>query len=71
MKPSEGYLKAKRQMVEAMDHRISELGKHIKVLAKADTRNNIYWEMHSRMEELESLRDYVRNTMLWNKKDGE
>jgi hypothetical protein len=71
MKPSEAHLKAKRQIVEALDRRITELGKQVKVLALADMRNNFYWEMHSRLEELETFRDYVRNHILWNLKDGE
>jgi prefoldin subunit 5 len=56
--PSEGYFLAKRQMVEAIDSRLEKLNKELE--KNKDT-----------IQEVESLRNYVRNHMLWFKGDGE
>lgn len=69
MKPSEAYLKAKHQMVEAIDFKIKT------VLAKQKERkgrgeDQIYLRYLGQVEALQDLRDYVRNVMLWKNEDG-
>ena len=50
-----GYLMAKRQMVEAIDSRLHSLNTEYLDYTGQETR------------ELEKLRDYIRNVMLWRK----
>lgn len=65
--PSDGYFSAKVQIREALDFRIKSLMKKIE-----NTRDDRYKEaLLMVLTELESVRDYVRNGMLWDKFDGD
>jgi hypothetical protein len=61
--PSEGYLLAKRQLVEAIDHKLEQL-------APYKMHVDYPWAFIVSTN-LEQLRDYVRNGMLWSKENGE
>lgn len=71
-KPSEGYLKAKRQMVEMLDRRIENYQTIISQMTERGF-NSIPERAaaFTQISELEKIRDYVRNGMLWNTDEGE
>lgn len=56
--PSKGYFLAKKEMVEAIDSRIAKLEKEPNPNKEA-------------INELNQMRNYVRNVMLWFKGNGE
>lgn len=60
MKPSDAFLLAKRQITEAIDSRLE-------VLKESSDDNK---EAIAITEELEKLRSYVKNVMLWKNRDG-
>jgi hypothetical protein len=59
-----GFLHAKRTMVQAIDNRLEILNESLVKLDESDFGNTaqIYRE---KIYELEALRNYVRNVMLW------
>lgn len=57
--PSEGYFLAKKQLQNMLDLKI----KFYESLNKDNKNTEI-------IKELESVRNYVRNSMLWNNNDG-
>lgn len=66
MKPSDAYLLAKRQMLEVIDTRMEVL---LKFKETEDFLNGV--AANAAYIQLEELRDYIRNVMLWKKRDGE
>jgi hypothetical protein len=62
-----GFLHAKRTVVSAIDHRLEILTNSLEILRKAKevTPDNDIYGYEARIDELESLRDYIRNGMLW------
>lgn len=68
-KPSDGYFLAKKQMQEALDYRISfYLNEATKAAQGGDERMESI--ARAKIAELEDVRKYVRNVMLWSKLDG-
>lgn len=67
MKASEGYLLAKRQMIEALDHRLSVYEKSLKNEEDDDHRQ----ALKVRIQEVEQFRNFIRNGMLWDTSQGE
>lgn len=65
MDAKDGYFLAKRQIVEALDVRIENLYAQIK-LSGRDSQFHLDGAV---VLELERLRDYVRNCMLWKNED--
>lgn len=57
---AEGYLLAKRQIVEAIDKRLADINSEVEVLSTEEIAMN---------DILEELRHYVRNVMLWKEEN--
>jgi hypothetical protein len=64
-KPSEGFFIAKRQMQEALDFKLGELIQKKNQLTKESNYTGLTIVL-IQIDQLESLRDYVRNGMLWD-----
>lgn len=64
---SDGYLKAKREMVANIDARILKLQHQLDNWGIGPIQGAI---TQGQIEALESLRQYVRNNMLWSRKPG-
>jgi hypothetical protein len=60
-----GFLHAKRTVVSAIDHRLEILTNSLEILRKARPTLAGLTEYEARIDELETLRDYIRNGMLW------
>lgn len=67
--PSEGYFLAKRQLADAIESRRVKLEMDQRLAGKMkDTKS--FDDIGSKLEELETVRQYVRNVMLWDTSDG-
>lgn len=66
---SSGYLLAKRQMQELLDNKVCQL-RRLARIARTEGRFTDMSGIMIEVDSLERLRDYVRNTMLWNTKHG-
>lgn len=68
-KPSQGYYFAKREMVEGIDRRIDDFKARMKIAYNdGDVHGHIFAK--ASVDALENLRNYVRNTMLWDTQKG-
>lgn len=73
MTAKDGYFKAKREMVEAIDRRVIFLNEQVKDLEASLAFGNWHREtissMKSQIHALEGIRDFVRNVMLWKNEE--
>jgi hypothetical protein len=60
-----GFLHAKRTMVSAIDVRLGTLNGSLELIKKGKPTLSELTEYTAKIEELEVLRDYIRNVMLW------
>lgn len=63
-----GFSIAKRKMVEAIDNRMEALRvQKGQIMAKETHIPNLddYRVVHAKMQELENMRNYIRNVLLW------
>lgn len=65
MNGKEGYFLAKYQLTESLAYRIEKYEKQAR-LAEAEGNVNGHIAAKSRIDELEKIRSYVRNVMLWD-----
>ena len=65
MSDKDGYFLAKRQMVEAIDSRTLLLTAQKAALAQIEENVDKHREISIRIIELETIRAYIRNVMLW------
>lgn len=71
-KPSEGYFLAKRQLQDALLYRIEQYEKKLDTLKVTSIDDaDEYDTLVEKIEELELVRNYVRNVMLWDTSEGE
>lgn len=70
-KPSEGYFAAKRQLQDALNHRLSVYDKEMKALPRDADSVELHRALRIRMQEVEQLYQFVRNGMLWDTSKGE
>lgn len=68
-KPSEGYFKAKREMQDSLDHRLGMIAYKINKCRQEDNYTGITLLLIEQ-EQLEGIRNYVRNGMLWDTENG-
>ena len=54
----DGFMQAKRQITGALESRIDVLEKRVK-------EHRLTWELRASIEELESIRNYIRNVALY------
>lgn len=69
LKKKDAYFLAKRQMVEVIDRRISKLKKdYQEVLNSPPSPDRLpkSLDLQVRMDELEKMRNYIRNVLLWD-----
>lgn len=66
-KPSEGFLLAKRRMVDSIDHRMGVLFEEQKETIK---NSNRWREINAELRAMEKMRNYVRNVLLWDTSEG-
>lgn len=66
MKASDGYFIAKRQMLDALDSRIESYKFD---LSRADYNTSM--KIIYQIKELEEIRSYVKNVLLWDTSLGE
>lgn len=66
-KPSEGFFLAKRRTVDGIDARMGKLHEEQKSLVKFSDR---WHEINSELTAMESIRNYVRNGLLWDTSEG-
>ena len=64
----QGYLQAKRQMVAAIDYRIQKYHEELVDLKRMSIPDSN--GLAARIDELEKIRSYVRNAMLWKVEDS-
>lgn len=67
--PSDGFFIAKRQMQESLDNRIGILLAKKKKLTDESNYTGLTIVL-IQIDQLESIRDYVRNGMLWDTRRG-
>jgi len=71
MDAKDGYFLAKRQMQEALDHRMAEYQDVLNKMEKTADNVDAQKIRRALIEELRELRNYVRNGMLWKNEDLE
>ncbi len=66
MNGKEGYFLAKRELGQSLAYRIEKYEQEAK---RAEAEGNVHAHIaaKSRIDELEKVRSYVRNVMLWDK----
>lgn len=66
MTGKDGYFLAKRELQKSLDYRIAKQESEAK---RAEAEENVHAHIaaKSRLDELEKIRSYVRNVMLWDK----
>lgn len=69
-KPSDGYFFAKREIVKAIDGRISKLHTQMEELDKTSENVDLHRSLKSQIRALENIRNFVRNVMLWDTSKG-
>lgn len=67
--PSDGFFIAKRQMQESLDNRLGALIAKKNLLTKESNYTGLTIVL-IQIDQLEEIRNYVRNGMLWNTEDG-
>lgn len=67
--PSDGFFIAKRQMQEALDNRLGALMVKKRKLTEESNYTGLTIVL-IQIDQLESIRDYVRNGMLWDTRNG-
>lgn len=65
--PSEGYFSAKRQLSDALEFRIKTILEKVEQTPDSEYKEALLMVL----TELESVRSFVRNGMLWDKLNGE
>ena len=73
---SDVFFKTKKMVIAAIDAQIKESKENIKTLSRPTDNDNddfhtyLIGDYQSRIDELERLRHYIRNGMLWNTTPG-
>lgn len=71
-KPSEGYFLAKREMQDSLAGRINILTEKMKALKNQQSPpQQEITSLKNEIEVLEKTRSHLRNSLLWNKENGE
>lgn len=65
MTGKDGYFLAKRQLGESLAYRIERIEEEAK-RAESEGDAHAYISAKARIHELEKIRSYIRNVMLWN-----
>lgn len=68
MSKSDGFFIAKRQMQETLDNKLCELLTKKRKLTEESNYTGLTIVL-IQIDQLESIRDYVRNGMLWDKRN--
>ena len=68
---SDGYFMAKREMVEAIDRRISNLQKQMDSLEQTSENVDKHRCLKTSIDTLENMRYFVRNVMLYDTRNDE
>ena len=68
---SDGYFMAKREMVEAIDRRISNLQKQMDSLEQTSENVDKHRCLKTSIDTLENMRYFVKNVMLYDTRNDE